>query len=253
MKREAYPILEFDPSPKAIIEPSKSIRQIDVPEHCVICFFREVIESLSVKARTLFKFYSEAGVSPLYEIEIEGKPIAFFQPGIGAPLSAALFEEAIALGCHKFIACGSAGVLDSDIPVGRVIIPSAAVRDEGSSYHYIPPSREVAGNPEVINAIKETLDQHKIEYLIGKTWTTDGVYRETRSRVKQRKEEGCITVEMETAAFFAVAPFRKVMFGQLLYGGDDVSGQEWDTRNWHSQTSTREKMFWLAAEACLKL
>ncbi len=68
-----------------------------------------------------------------------------------------------------------------------------------------------------------------------------------------RKAEGCLTVEMEAAAFFAVAQFRGVTLGQILYGGDDVSGEEWDTRGWTKNNTIREKMFWLAAEACLRL
>ena len=68
-----------------------------------------------------------------------------------------------------------------------------------------------------------------------------------------RKAEGCVTVEMEAAAFFAVARFRGVSFGQLLYGGDDVSSDEWDSRHWEKQTSVREKLFWLSAEACLSM
>ena len=68
-----------------------------------------------------------------------------------------------------------------------------------------------------------------------------------------RKSEGCLTVEMEAAAFFAVAHFRGMIFAQMLYGGDDVSGGEWDSRRWTERTSVREKLFWLAAEACLTL
>ena len=69
-------------------------------------------------------------------------------------------------------------------------------------------------------------------YVQGKTWTTDGFYRETPAKVPLRRAEGCLTVEMEAAAFFAVAQFRGVQFGQMLYGGDDVSGAEWDHRDW---------------------
>lgn len=159
----------------------------------------------------------------------------------------------IALGCRKFIACGGSGVLDREIGRGRVIVPSSAVRDEGTSYHYLPPSREVTASPRAVAAIESTLRRHKVEYLVGKTWTTDAFYRETPKRVKRRKEEGCLTVEMEAAAFFAVAQFRRVQFGQVLYGGDDVSGDEWDARHWDGSASAREKLFWLAAEACLAL
>ncbi len=89
--------------------------------------------------------------------------------------------------------------------------------------------------------------------MVGKTWTTDAFYRETPGKVALRKQEGCLTVEMEAAAFFAVADFRDVTFGQILYGGDDVSGETWDSRRWNERTSVREKLFWLAAEACLEL
>ena len=82
---------------------------------------------------------------------------------------------------------------------------------------------------------------------------TDAVYCETEVKVRHRKAEGCLTVEMEAVAFFAVAQFRSVQFDQLLYGGDDVSSSEWDSRLWDSHTSVREKLFWLAAEACLLL
>jgi uridine phosphorylase len=68
-----------------------------------------------------------------------------------------------------------------------------------------------------------------------------------------RRSEGCLTVEMETAAFCTVAQFRGVTFGQILYGGDDLTGENWNHRDWQKLNSTREKLFWLAAEACLQL
>ena len=132
-------------------------------------------------------------------------------------------------------------------------VPHDAVRDEGTSYHYLPPSREVSASPEGVAALEQTLQARNVDYLLGKTWTTDGIYRETRAKVERRRREGCLTVEMESAAFFAVAQFRGVLFAQLLYGGDDVSGQDWDSRHWEKQSSTREKLFWLAVEACLEL
>ena len=86
---------------------------------------------------------------------------------------------------------------------------------------------------------------------MGKTWTTDAFYRETPDKVALRRSEGCVAVEMEAAAFFAVARFRGVTFAQMLYGGDDVSGEEWDHREWNKRRSVREDLLWLAAEACL--
>src|SRR5260370_16655149 len=85
--------------------------------------------------------------------------------------------------------------------------------------------REVGADPRALAAIEKTLKRNGVDYIVGKTWTTDAIYRETRARVNARKREGCLTVEMEAAAFFAVAQFRRVQFGQILYGGDALSAQ----------------------------
>ena len=78
-------------------------------------------------------------------------------------------------------------------------------------------------------------------------------YRETPATIQQRKAEGCSTVEMEAAGFFAVAQFRGAPFAHILYGGDDVSGEVWTDRDWHARATVRERLFWLAVEACLSL
>jgi uridine phosphorylase len=219
----------------------------------VLCFFQDVITTICDKDSRIHHLASEIGANPVYRLSYEGRELAVVHPGVGAPLAAGFLEEVIALGCRKFIACGGCGVLDSEIAVGHVVIPSTAIRDEGTSYHYLPPSREAYASRRGIAALETVLKKHHLPYVIGKTWTTDAVYRETRGKMERRKAEGCITVEMEAAAFFAVAQFRGVTFAQILYGGDDLSGDEWDNRDWMGQTSTREKLFWLAAEACLQL
>jgi uridine phosphorylase len=250
-----YPILEFDSTPEAFIEPSKLIRALDLPEHCVICFFREVIDKVIAEyhAKAVVEYKWEDGPHHIYEISYHGKRLAFFHPGVGAPIAAGLLEEAIAYGCRKFMACGGCGVLEKDIAVGHLIVVSSAVRDEGVSYHYLPPSREVTANTEAIHALVKTLEDRGIPYRVGKTWTTDAPYRETLRKITRRREEGCLTVEMESASLMAVAQFRNAIFGQALYGGDDLSGVEWDNRQWTSRSDVRENLFWLCAEACLRL
>ena len=249
----AYPILEFDPALPALIEPSRVIQPIAIAEHCVVCFFQEVIAQVCAGARVAATQHSEMGSHPVYELEVEGKPLAILHPGVGAPLAAGLLEEVIALGCKKFIVCGGAGALQKDLVVGHIVLPTAALRDEGTSYHYLPPGREVAPSPAGVAAIEATLQAHAIPYIKGKTWTTDAFFRETPHKIQRRKAEGCLTVEMEAAALFAVARFRGVTLAQILYAGDDVSGEIWDSRGWHQRASLREKVFWLAAEACLRL
>ena len=250
-----YPILEFDPTREAMVEPARVIKALDIPEHCVICFFQEVLDQIihEHQARLVVDNGWSDGPHPIYEITYQGQRLAFFHPGIGASLSAGLLEEAIACGCKKFIICGGCGVLEKDIAVGNLIVVSAAVRDEGVSYHYLPPAREVQANPAGVSALEATLEKRGIPYRVGKTWTTDAPYRETSAKVAARRMEGCLTVEMEAAGLMAVAEFRGVILGQVLYGGDDLSGSEWDNRGWQSRQEIRQNLFWLAAQACLRL
>jgi uncharacterized protein (DUF952 family)/uridine phosphorylase len=250
-----YPILEYDPARKALIEPAELLSPIDIPEHCVLCFFQDVITSLKEEGRLTLvdNLGSEIGHNPIYELDVDGRRLALCHPGVGAPLAAGFLDELIALGCRKFIFCGGAGALDGGLGLGHVVIPATAVRDEGTSYHYLPPGREVAASPEAVAAIEKVLERDNVSYVVGKTWTTDAPYRETPAKIQRRRAEGCITVEMESAAFFAVAQFRGVIAGQILYCGDDVSSDTWDSRHWQRQTDVREKIFWLAAEACLEI
>jgi len=250
-----YPILEFDETREAFIEPSKVNEPRDIPEKIVICFFKEVLEKVAKEhdAKIVVENKWEDGPHPLYEIDYKGQRLGFFHPGIGGPLAGGLFEEVIAFGGRKFIACGGAGVLQQDIAVGNLILVSSALRDEGTSYHYLPPSREVEAQKDVIRACEEELQKQKIPYRLGKTWTTDAPYRETPKKITQRKEEGCLTVEMEAAGMMAIAQYRNVAFGQILYGGDTLSGDEWDNRSWQSRADVRENLFWLCADICLGL
>jgi len=250
-----YPILEFDPSLEAKIEPSRHIAKSDVPEHCVICFFREVMTKVVAdhQAQVAVESYWEDGSHAIYEIEFRGQRLAFFHPGVGGPVAAGLLEEAIAYGCRKFIVCGGCGVLQRDIAVGHLVIVNEALRDEGASYHYLPPSRTVQAHPLGVQALEAVAGLRGVPYLVGKTWTTDAPYRETQAKIDARRAEGCLTVEMEAASLMAVGQFRSVVVGQILYGGDDLSGETWDRRDWQSRQDIRSNLFWLAAEACVNL
>ena len=255
MKRESFPILEFDPDPTAFIDPQKLLKPMDIARRCVLCFFQDVLQQMQANGRfqIITHLGSAIGLAPVYEMEVAGERIAVVHPGVGAPLAGAFLEEMIALGCRDFIACGGCGVLNGEIGLGHVVVPATAVRDEGTSYHYLPPSREVAAHPDAVQAVEQALQKHHVPYVVGKTWTTDAIYRETPARIARRREEGCLVVEMESAAFFAIAQFRGVRFGQLLYGGDDLTGDAWDGRNWQKESSTRARLFQLAVEAVLHL
>lgn len=251
MRIADYPILEYDADPVGIIDPTMVARR-DVPDHAVLCFFGEVVAKVASSAHECFRLRAEHGSHTAYEIEYEGRRLAFFQPGVGAPLAAAFLEQAIARGCRRFAVCGGAGALVPELALGHVIVPTAAVRDEGTSYHYLAPAREVDAEPTAVTTATSLLSERGVPFVTSKTWTTDGIYRETRARAARRREEGCLVVEMEAAALLAVARFRSVPLVYLLYAGDSLAGEGWDRRDWQRH-DRREELFWLSAAACLRL
>jgi len=256
MLKNKFPILEFDPETPALIEPSQQIKPLEgMPEHCVICFFKEVIDILLAEGKLteIACQKSEMGRHPVYRLDGSEKPIALFHPGIGAPCATSFLEEVIALGARKFIACGGAGTLEAAHTVGKLIVPVSAIRDEGTSYHYLPPGLESTPSKRALEAVQVTLHNAGVPFALTKTWTTDAIYRETKARIKQRREQGCGCVEMEAAAFFAVARFRNVEFAQILYAGDDLSGESWDSRNWDNKLDIRKNLFELAVRACISI
>jgi uridine phosphorylase len=189
----------------------------------------------------------------MFVVEHAGHEVLLFNPGVGAPIAADCLEVAIALGATKLIGCGGAGIVVPDFDVGHVIVPTGAIRDEGTSYHYAPAGEAVAPHPDAVAAIDAELTGAGVPHERGLTWTTDAPFRETVSKVRLRREQGCLTVEMEAAAMFAVAAFRGAVYGQLLYAGDDVSAEEWDHRDWNRHGGAREQLLDLALGAALRL
>ncbi|GAP09295.1 uridine phosphorylase [Bellilinea caldifistulae] len=252
---QTVPLLEFDPAERAILEPRPVKLTQPAPPRAVLCFFQDVINRLRRKGRlkVIGRLKSEIGPNPLYILEENGQNLLVAHPGVGAPLSAGFLEEIIALGVNRFIAAGGCGVIDHSINAGHPLILTGAVRDEGVSYHYLPPGREVSASPAAVAALQAALKSAGMPYTLAKAWTTDGIYRETVNRRATRLAEGCQVVEMEAAAFFAVAQFRGVTFGELVYGGDLVVPEGWDSRAWHKRADDRERIFWLAVQACLHL
>lgn len=248
------PLLEFDPARRAFIEPSDQLSARDVPAACVITFFGDTVERLlAAGGRVLHPNRWEDGPHPLIEIEHEGQRLAVLHSGVGAPLAAGLLEEAIALGCRAFVGCGGAGVLRPDLAVGHLVVVRSALRDEGTSLHYRPASRWIDLDPLATGILEDTLASRGVPFVSGGSWTTDAPYRETPAKVAARREEGCLTVEMEAAALAAVAQFRGLPLAMVVYGGDDLSGQEWDNRGWQSKADVRDNLVALAGSAALRL
>ncbi len=253
---EEIPILEFDPERRAVINPDIVTERVSDADGCVLSFFSNIVETMASEQDLpkVARLRSEMGEHPVYRCDVEGVPIGLFACGVGAPLAAGQLEELIALGYRNFIVCGSAGVLDREIQFGKIVVCTNALREEGTSYHYLPPGLAVESDRAATRILVDHLDGTGIAHIQGRTWSTDAFYRETPTKVARRREQGCLTVEMEAAALFAVAQFRGVRLAQMLYGGDDVSGAEWDPRRWSDRRhGIRAELITIALSACRDL
>jgi len=259
MLRQEFPILEFDAVSQPVVTAKKYLPDFKtgVTDRCLVTYFTDVVEQYErvFKVNQVFKIRTE-GVHPRVYLMQAGsfkRPIYVVPMSIGAPQAARVVEAMCALGVKKFMVCGGAGTLDDCITKDKTLIPIAAIRDEGTSYHYIPPSREVELNPKVLEVIEKVLKREKEPYQKVKTWTTDAIFRETANRVAQRKSDGAHVVEMECSAYYALAQHKKIALGQILYAGDVVSTDEWDYRDWHELYDRREKLFELGVKCLLEL
>jgi len=161
-------------------------------------------------------------------------------------------EELLALGAEKCLYFGVCGALDKEIAAGHLLVPTAAYRDEGVSYHYAQSSDFI--EIETAPKLAQIFEEMQIPYNTTKTWTTDAFYRETKRNMERRKEEGCGVVEMECASIMAVSQFRKKEVYQFLYAGDCLSEDGWDKRILGNMPEDmKERILMVAIEAAGRL
>ena len=224
----------FCENKNAFLNPCDVIERIPgFPEVCVTTFsesmIRDFVEHNEVS--TIAHLYSANGAIPVYEVKYGDKCMGLFLSRVGAPACVAGLEEIIAFGAKKLIQFGCCGILNQSVADGKIVIPSSAVRDEGTSYHYIPGREEISGDASSNEIAVRYLKRHHIPYVIGKVWTTDAIYRETKEAIEERKKQGCLAVEMECSAALAVARFRKIPLLQFFYGADSLDSEQWEIRD----------------------
>lgn len=245
--KNPIPVLEYDTSPCAVIEPEHERLEIAIPEKVIFAFLGDAIDSFAKahNARVVGEYVSIAQIYPIYQIEHNGESIGLCRAPVGAAAAAQILDWLIAYGARTIVTAGSCGAL-VDLPENAFLVPVKALRDEGTSYHYLPPSRFVELDNEATQSIERTLARLGVPYAECTTWTTDGFFRETRDKVEYRRSEGCSVVEMECAALAACAEFRKVRFGQLLYTADLLANAElYDERDWGADSVEKALMLCL--------
>jgi len=225
----------FDNSTEEIIKVrrNESAKKVDV---CILTFSHEILQYVleNYDCVKIGDLYSSNGSNPVYGFTCDGMEFAVYMSYVGASACVADMEDTLSLiATDKYVVFGGSGCLDKEIARGRVMVPAAAYRDEGTSYHYAPPSDYITvRNSDTVAAFME---QAGLPYVLGKTWTTDAVFRETRGNFEKRKSEGCISVEMECAAVQAMCDFRGLNVYFFFTSGDLLDAPKWDARKKKNQ------------------
>ena len=249
---------EFSPERSAVIDPDMVTTPIaDFPTVTVSCFSKKLFDSVlaQFEPKLLTELYSATGRNPVYEVTYKGRRFALYHSYVGEPSCVSQYEDLIAIGSRQLILLGNCGVLDRAIEDCGIIIPTRALRDEGTSYHYAPPGNAIEVNRRYRREFQEVLRQFGYPYFEGTTWTTDAPYRETREKVARRKAQGAICVEMECAGMQALCDFRSTGFFQFFYAGDNLDHSAWDPRSISGDVrlDDKTKIMFLAFELGLKI
>lgn len=217
-------------SPKDYIEYKTKIEGLKLdklPKNC-IAFFEPSFLKYFEKNFSLKKLSWLRHDENLSVHSIEGKDTCIVNLNYGAALSAIILEELIEGGCENFIFLGSAGTLQKNIGIGSIVVVDSAIREEGVSYHYSAPSKYSNASGKLLAKAVSVLGKNKVPFFKGRTWTTDAFYRETIEKAKLYQKEGVLCVDMETAAIYSVAEYRKKHVLVLLYVSDSSADLKWN-------------------------
>jgi len=249
---------QFDPSRHAVIDPEMVFQPVPgFPETVVSIFSHQLFNAVVafLGGRKIAETHDVDGIWPVYEVNYKGKRFGMYKARLGGPACVGCCEDVIAYGAKRFILLGNCGVLDGNIRDCGIIIPTAAIRDEGTSYHYAPPSDMIEVNRKWREEFKAVCREFGYPFVEGITWTTDAFFRETRDKVENRKKMGAVCVEMECASMQAMCDFRGVEFFQFLYAGDNLDHSDWDPRSLSgsARLEDKEKIALLALELACRI
>jgi uridine phosphorylase len=149
------------------------------------------------------------------------------ESGIGAPVTATVAENAIAAGAEAIAMLGGGAALQTDIAPDAAVLPTEAIRDEGVSHHYLPSEEPVTATAPLVDELDAALSRAGFDTPRGTTWTTSAMYRETVPEVERYRDEGVVTLCMESAALWAVAAYRGADAATVHEVGDYLTPDEW--------------------------
>lgn len=232
IRKHTIPILEYDDEPMAIIMNDR--HEVTLPRRAVFAFLGDPVDEYAANngAEILEVYHTIGRDTNIYRIRHRGEELCLCRAPLGGSAAVQLLDFLLGHGVKQVIATGSCGAL-APLPENAFLLPVKALRDEGASYHYLPPARYAETSSRLRRIMAQVLEAHGLSWAECVSWTTDGFYRETEDLVAYRREEGCLVVEMECASMAACARFRGAEFAQLLYTADSLAeAGNYDARGW---------------------
>jgi len=212
----------------------KQIQECPVPDICVLDPDGDLVRYLKRKDKTEKNKCWACYHSELYNYELNGNTIGIIPCAVGASYAVLVAEQLFVSGCKLLISVTSAGIVANKTIPKRFALITEAVRDEGTSYHYLPPDQPSVLPELTHEKLCSASEEDESLFFEAKSWTTDAPYRETQTAIDAMKKENVICVEMEAAALYAFAEKMQkdvICFAHLTntmaqYEGDFEKGEE---------------------------
>ncbi|MGE0854072.1 MAG: nucleoside phosphorylase [Hyphomicrobiaceae bacterium] len=199
-------------SPESILREGrrqKGLSKTSVPAICVLDPDGDMVRHLKKAGRGKNDAQWACYHTELYRVDEAGIELGIVPCAVGAPFAVLIAEQLFASGCKLLVSVTSSGQLAEVRPPPYFVLIEKAFRDEGTSYHYLPPSEFSAADPALLAAVAGAFDEDRVLVERGATWTTDAPFRETAAAISVMRDKGLLAVEMEAAALYAFAQARR--------------------------------------------
>jgi uridine phosphorylase len=199
-----------------------------IPQSCILDFDGELVPVAKERFGATPCAAWACFHTTLLRIEQNGKEIGLIGGTVGAPFAVLVAEQLIASGCRHIVGYSSAGAIAPDLSLPCLVVPDRALRDEGTSYHYVAPAAWACARGRLPDLLLHHAASTGLPVHRGPTWTTDAPYRETPSEIERHRAAGVLSVEMEAAALMALAETAGVEFASLLHVTNTLATGEQD-------------------------
>ena len=225
--------LQSEFTPQVLIEAVRTKRglvSVAVPKVCILEFDGDLTDNL-VQSKAVSPWRNWACFhTPMFALDVDGKPCGIVPRTIGGSYAVLIAEQLLASEARVIVGLTSAGRVSPRLRIPSLVIATAAIRDEGTSFHYLPPARSITAPPRPVAPLASELKQLRLAVYEGTVWTTDAPYRETREQLDKYGKEGVLAVEMQAASLFALAEVRKAQIAVVAHvsNATDHEGQPFD-------------------------